>query len=213
MPIDAVVFDIGRVLIDWQPEAFYDHRIGPDRRRALFAEVDLYGMNEGVDRGDDLGEAVAALAARHPAWEAEIRMWQDDWLEMASPAFPDAVAVLKAVKAGGLPVFALTNFGDATYDIARAAYPFFDLFDRAYVSARLRAMKPAPRIYEILETDSGVAPGRLIFTDDKAENIAAAAARGWKTHLFEGARGWAARLVSEGVLDAAVLAEGVLADA
>ncbi|ANB33100.1 2-haloacid dehalogenase [Rhodovulum sulfidophilum] len=213
MPIDAVVFDIGRVLIDWQPEAFYDRRIGPDRRRALFAEVDLYGMNEGVDRGDDFGAAVAALAARHPGWEAEIRMWQDDWLEMASPALPESVAVLKAVKAAGLPVFALSNFGNGPFEIARRAYPFFELFDRLYVSARLRVLKPDPRIYEILETDSGIAPERLIFTDDKAENIAAAAARGWKTHLFEGGRGWAARLVAEGVLDAADLADGPLAHA
>ncbi|RAP40780.1 haloacid dehalogenase [Rhodovulum viride] len=208
MPIDAVVFDIGRVLIDWQPEAFYDRCLGEDRRRRLFAEVDLHGMNEGVDGGDPLSDAVEALAVRHPDWAAEIRMWRDNWLDMASPAFPDTVAVLKAVKATGIPVFALTNFGDATYDIARAAYPFFDLFDRAYVSARLRAMKPGPRIYEILETDSGIAPERLIFTDDKPENIAAAAARGWQTHLFEGAGGWAARLVAEGVLAPGAVGHG-----
>lgn len=201
MPIDAVVFDIGRVLIDWQPEAFFDRRIGPDRRRALFAEVDLHGMNQSVDLGADLAQAVAELAARHPGWAGDIRLWESHWLEMASPAFPDTVRVLKTLKARGVPVFALTNFGVPTYEIARAAYPFFDLFDRAYVSGRLGVIKPDPAIYEIVERDCGIAPDRLIFTDDKAENLAAAAARGWRTHLFEGAGGWAARLVAEGVLD------------
>lgn len=201
MPIDAVVFDIGRVLIDWQPEAFFDRRIGPDRRRALFAEVDLHGMNQSVDLGADLAQAVAALASRHPGWAGDIRLWESHWLEMASPAFPATVRVLKTLKARGVPVFALTNFGVPTYEIARAAYPFFDLFDRAYVSGRLGVIKPDPAIYEIVERDCGIAPDRLIFTDDKAENLAAAAARGWRTHLFEGAGGWAARLVAEGVLD------------
>ncbi|TCM79683.1 HAD family hydrolase [Rhodovulum steppense] len=201
MPIEAVIFDIGRVLIDWQPEAFYDRQIGPGRRRALFAEVDLHGMNLSVDLGADLDEAVAALADRHPGWADAIRMWQSHWLDMASPEIPGTAQILRAVKARGVPVFALTNFGVPTYDIARAAYPFFDLFDRAYVSGRLGVIKPDPAIYEILERDSGIASDRLIFTDDRPENIAAAAVRGWQTHLFDGAGGWAARLVAEGVLD------------
>ncbi|SIO51730.1 2-haloacid dehalogenase [Rhodovulum sp. ES.010] len=199
MPIDAVVFDIGRVLIDWQPEAFFDRRIGADRRRALFAEVDLYGMNLSVDHGADLGGAVEALAAQHPGWAAEIRLWQSHWLEMASPAIPGSVALLKALRARGVPVFALTNFGTDTYEIARRAYPFFDLFDRAFVSARLGVVKPDPAIYAVLERETGIAPERLIFTDDRPENIAAAARRGWQTHLFEAAESWVARLVEAGV--------------
>ncbi|TCP40618.1 HAD family hydrolase [Rhodovulum marinum] len=201
MPIEAVIFDIGRVLIDWQPEAFYDRMIGPERRRALFSEVDLEGMNLSVDLGADLSEAVAGMAARHPDWAAEIRLWESHWLEMASPAIPASVRILTALKSRGVPVFALTNFGVPTFEIARAAYPFFDLFDRAYVSGRLGVIKPNPAIYEIVERDSGIAPGALIFTDDRPENIAAAKARGWQTHLFDGAPGWAARLVAEGVLD------------
>lgn len=202
MPIDAVVFDIGRVLIDWQPEAFFDRQIGPDRRRALFQQVDLHGMNLSVDRGVDLARAVEALTGGHPGWADEIRMWQSHWLEMASPEIPGSVAILKALKARGVTVLALTNFGTATFEIARAAYPFFDLFDRAFVSAHLGVIKPDPAIYGVLERETGIAPERLIFTDDRPENIATAAARGWQTHLFEGPRGWAARLVEAGLLDA-----------
>lgn len=200
MSIDAVVFDLGRVLIDWQPEAFYDRRIGADRRAALFSEVDLHGMNVSVDLGADFEAAVEALAAQHPEWADEIRFWRSHWLEMASPEIPGSVRLLKALKARGVPVLALTNFGAETFAMASAAYPFFGLFDRAYVSAHLGVIKPDPAIYAALEDDSGVVPDRLLFTDDKPENVAAAAARGWQTHHFTGPEGWAARLVEAGLL-------------
>jgi len=200
MPIDAVVFDIGRVLIDWQPEAFYDRTIGPERRKALFSEVDLHGMNLAVDLGGDLEEAVERLAAAHPGWAAEIRLWQSHWLEMASPEIPGSVQLLRDLKARGVPLFALTNFGAATFEIACAAYPFLALFDRRFVSAHLGMVKPDPAIYEVVERETGTRPAGLLFTDDKAENVEAAAARGWRSHLFDGPEGWAARLVAEGLL-------------
>lgn len=200
MPIDAVIFDIGRVLIDWQPEAFFDRVIGPARRRAMFEAVDLYAMNDGIDRGDDFRGAVYALADRHPEFADAIRLWHDRWVEMASPEFPASVHLLHALKARGVPVFALTNFGVGSFEVAREAYPFLDTFDRRYISGHLKVMKPEPAIYEIVEADTGLAPDRLLFTDDKPENVAAAAARGWHTHLFEGPAGWAARLVAEGLI-------------
>lgn len=202
MPIDAVVFDIGRVLIDWQPERFYDRAIGRARRQALFARVDLYGMNRRIDLGADILAEVEGMAARHPDWADAIRLWRSHFLEMASPEFPGTVRILRALKDRGVPVFALTNFGRDTFEQASAAYPFLALFDRRFVSGRLGVMKPDPAIYAILERESGIAPERLLFTDDSAANVAAAAARGWKTHLFDGPGGWAARLVAEGALDA-----------
>ena len=86
MTVDMVVFDIGNVLIEWNPERFYDARIGQARRAALFAEVPLLEMNDGVDRGADFLGSVSALAAAHPAWSEEIMCWHDNWIEMASPA-------------------------------------------------------------------------------------------------------------------------------
>lgn len=200
MTIDAVVFDIGRVLIGWDPEGFYDRTIGEARRREVFAAVDLHGMNEQIDLGADFRAKVYDTAAAHPDYAAEIRMWHDNWLEMAAPAIPHSVHLMRSLRRKGIAVFALTNFGVGTFELARTAYPFFDEFDRAYVSGRLRQQKPDAEIYDTLERDSGVAPNRLIFTDDRPENIAAAAARGWHTHLFEGPEGWAARLVAEELL-------------
>lgn len=200
MAAEAVVFDIGNVLVEWRPEAFYDAAIGPDRRARLFAEVPLAAMNESVDLGRPLGVAVAELAARHPDWAAEIGFWDSRWLEMFGPVIPGSVAALRALKAKGVPVFALTNFGNETLARADAAYPFLTGFDARFVSAELGLMKPHAAIYAALEDGTGLAPDRLLFADDKAENVAAAAARGWRTHLFDGAAGWVDRLVAEGVL-------------
>jgi hypothetical protein len=81
---EAVIFDIGNVLIEWQPERFYDRAIGEDRRRRLFAEVDLHTMNDKVDR-PPLHRNDLCHRRRLPDWRAEIRMWHDHWLELASP--------------------------------------------------------------------------------------------------------------------------------
>lgn len=198
---EAVIFDIGNVLFEWHPERFYDRRIGPERRRALFDAVDLHGMNERIDLGADFTGTIYATADAHPEYRDEIRMWRDDWLEMAQPLIPGALHLMRALQACGVPVFALTNFGIGSFDYAAdTTYPFLRDFDRAYVSGHLGVLKPDPRIYEIVEQDCGIAPERLLFADDRADNITAAQARGWQTHLFDGAAGWAARLVAAGLL-------------
>ncbi|ETX27897.1 HAD family hydrolase [Roseivivax isoporae] len=203
MTIGAVVFDIGNVLIEWQPERHYDAVIGRARREALFAEVDLHTMNDAIDRGGDFRETVMACADRHPDWADEIRLWHDSWLRLAGPAIPQSVAALRGLRDAGVPVFALSNFGVGTFAVAEPEYPFLAEFDRRYISGHMGMAKPDHDIYAALEEDCGVPPGQLLFTDDRADNIAVAAARGWQTHLFEGPEGWLARLRAEGLLTAA----------
>lgn len=200
MQPEAVVFDIGNVLTHWQPEAFYDRMIGEARRRALFQAADLPQMNALIDDGALFRETIYDRADRHPEWRAEIRMWHDRWIELFGPRIEGSIALMRALRAKGVPVFALTNFGSSTYDEARDKLDFLNEFDREYVSGRLFVSKPEPRIYQIVEDDSGIPPDRLIFTDDRAENITAAARRGWRTHQFESWQGWARRLVAEGLL-------------
>lgn len=198
---EAVVFDIGNVLIHWQPERFYDTVMSPDDRTRMFAEIDLHAMNEAIDAGAPFRDTIYDWAARHPEWTDKIRLWHDNWLDMASPAIPQSVRLLRALKARGVPVFALTNFGDDTFAHAAPHYPFLAEFDRLYVSGRLKVTKPDPRIYAIVEEDSGIAPGRLLFADDREENIEAAQRRGWQVHHFDGPAGFAARLVTLGLLN------------
>ena len=200
MQPQAVIFDIGNVLTRWQPEAFYDRVIGEDRRRALFAEVDLHGMNDRIDEGALFRETIYDWADRYPHWRDEIRLWYDRWIELASPRIDGSIALQRALRARGVPVFALTNFGRYSYDEARPKMDFLSEFDRAYVSGKMGVVKPDPEIYRLVEADCGLAPGALLFTDDRPENIAAAEIRGWGVHLFEGWQGWARRLVAEGLL-------------
>ncbi len=200
MQPEAVIFDIGNVLTQWQPEAFYDRVIGQARRRTLFAAVDLNHMNALIDDGAPFRDTVYDWADRHPDWSPEIRMWHDRWIELASPRIEGSIALLRALRRNGIPVFALTNFGSQSYEAARDKLDFLNEFDREYVSGRMRVSKPAPEIYARVEADCGIAPDRLLFTDDRAENIRAAALRGWRTHHFEDWQGWAARLVAEGLL-------------
>lgn len=202
MTIEAVVFDIGNVLIEWQPERFYDAEIGEERRRAMFADVDLHQMNELVDLGHPFTETIYDWAEKYPEWRAEIRMWHDRWIEMAAPVIPHSVRLMKALQAKGMPVFSLTNFGVGSYDFAATHYDFLNQFDRDFISGHMKVTKPSPRIYEMLEETSGLTGTQLIFADDRTDNIAAAKARGWNAHLFEGPQGWADRLVAEGLLTA-----------
>lgn len=198
--IQAVVFDIGNVLIEWHPERFYDAEIGREAREAMFAAVDLHLMNDVVDRGGPFRDSVYALAERHPDWAAPIRLWHDRWSDIASPAIPHSVRLLRALKARGVPVYALTNFGVETFALAAGPYPFLAEFDRAFVSGEMKIAKPDAEIYAAVERETGVPPAALLFTDDRAENIAAAERRGWATHHFTGPEGLAARLVAEGLL-------------
>jgi 2-haloacid dehalogenase len=198
--IQAVVFDIGNVLLHWDPERFYDARIGADRRRALFAETGIEEMNLDIDRGAPFRETVMAHAEAHPAWKDEIVHWHDSWLEMAHSSIDHSVRLMRALRARGTPVFSLTNFGVGSYDLAATHYPFLREFDRDFISGHLRAIKPDPEIYVALEEATGLSGSALLFTDDRPANIAAAEARGWQTHLFEHPEGWAARLVDEGLL-------------
>ena len=200
MRVEAVIFDIGNVLIEWQPERYYDHVIGPERRQSMFARVDLFAMMDRIDAGAHFGETVEEVALAHPEWTSEIRQWRDNWNELARPEIAHSVRLLRALRARGVPVFALSNFGAENFPLSAAQFPFLAEFDRRYISAEIGLIKPDPAIYAHVEADCGLAAQALLFTDDRIDNIEAARTRGWQTHLFEGAGGWANTLVRAGLL-------------
>ncbi|MBU2937272.1 MULTISPECIES: HAD family hydrolase [Pacificibacter] len=200
MTIETVVFDIGNVLIEWQPERYYDNVIGEARRKEMFAAVDLHAINDAVDRGAPFRATIEKAADDYPAFKTEILMWYFDWIKMAAPAIPHSVALLRALRAKGIRVIALTNFGIESFEFAETKYPFLTEFDKTYVSGRMGCVKPHSLIYEMLEAGEQARPDGVLFADDRQENIDMAASRGWQTHLFEGPQGWARRLVDEGLL-------------
>ena len=198
----AAVFDLGNVLLQWNPEAYYDEIVGPERRKAFFAQVPVGRLNDRSDLGENLSDLVEEFAPLYPGWEREIQMWWEDWPKICAPEIPGSVTLLRRLKERGVPVFSLTNFGVQTLGIAQKNYPFLTLFDREFVSGALQVMKPDVGIYEALEQGTGLSGAELIFADDRADNIEAARARGWQTHLFENPKGWEAALVDAGLLGA-----------
>lgn len=200
MTIETVVFDIGNVLIEWQPERHYDAVIGKARRMDMFAAVDLHEINDQIDRGAPFRETIESAAKNHPEFHDEILMWYFDWIKMAAPAIPHSVALLRALRTKGIRVIALTNFGIESFEFAETKYPFLTEFDQTYVSGRMGCVKPHRLIYDMVEAGEKTTPARMLFTDDRIDNINMAASRGWQTHLFEGSKGWAEKLVSEGLL-------------
>ena len=197
---EAVVFDIGNVLFRWDPEGFYDRAMGKVARTRLFRDVALDKMNAEIDRGAPWHETVERTAAENRRWSSDILAWRDRWDEMASPVIDGSVDLLRRLRAKNVPCWALTNFGRETFEHAQQVYPFLRAFDGVVVSGRVGVLKPEPGIYAILERETGLDGDRLLFTDDRPENVAAAKARGWRTHLFDGPSGLATRLVSEGLL-------------
>lgn len=180
----AVIFDIGNVLITWDPERLYDQLLPRAERERIFAEVDLHGMNDRIDRGAPFRETVYETAERFPEHAELIRIWHDRWIEMASPLIDESWTILRRLRADGVPVYALSNFGVESFAYAETKYPGLAEFDRRYISGHMKVIKPDAQIYQMVEADCGLSGAELFFTDDKAENIDAAKAKGWQGHVF-----------------------------
>ncbi len=198
--VQAVIFDIGNVLIEWQPERHYDRLIGEDRRRAFFTTFDFHGLMNRIDEGAPFAPTIDAAARATPDWADELSILRDNWCDLAQPAIPHSVRLLQALKTRGTPIYVLSNFGAENFPLTQGQFPFLSLFDRFYISGRMKMRKPHAEIYQSVEADCGLPAGGLLFADDREDNIEAADARGWQTHLFQHPEGWAERLVRAGLL-------------
>ena len=200
-PVEAVVFDIGGVLLDWDPRYLYRSLL-PDETSVerFLAEVCTPSWNAAQDAGRDWDEAVATLTARFPEHADLIRAYHERWPEMVSGVFEDTVAVLRELRAAGVPTYALTNFSATKWEIAVERWSVLREFDGAVVSGRERVTKPDPAIYRLLLERYGLAPRTTFFTDDTLANVEAARRLGLRAELFVGADALRAQLVAAGVL-------------
>ncbi len=196
--VPTVVFDLGGVLIDWNPRYLYRTMFADEAAMEHFlAEVATGHWNEKFDAGRPLDEGIAELVAAHPHLDAPLRAWKTRWIEMIKGPIHGTVEILHELVGRGTHLVALTNWSVETLPLVRhdPGYPFFEEFDKVYVSGELKLIKPDPRIFAHVEQDLGKAPERLLFIDDNPANIEAARARGWQAHRFtEPAllRGWLA---------------------
>jgi 2-haloacid dehalogenase len=200
MHATTVIFDIGNVLIRWQPEAYFDTVTTVSRRKQMFAAVDLHAMNERVDAGAPFRQTVYDTAAAHPEFDGLIRRWHDNWLDIASPVITETLQIAQTLRARGAAIAILSNIGQETFDLAAARNPFLATFDALFLSGPMAVTKPNSDIYQQVEDTLNRSPETLFFTDDRVENIYAADRRGWQTHLFQSPQGLAQALVAHGLL-------------
>ena len=187
MAVKAAVFDLGGVLIDWDPRYLYRKLLADEGEVEEFlATVCTPEWNAEQDRGRPFAEGVAELVERHPAHAAAIAAFHERWPEMLGGDIPGAVELLAELRATGLPLYALTNWSAETFVVARERFAFLDWFDGLLVSGEERIIKPDPAIFELLLDRFGLDPGSTFYVDDSPANVAAAAALGLDAVRFTG---------------------------
>lgn len=178
--IRHIVFDIGNVLIHWDPQLLYRRLIPDDAERQRFlAEVCTHDWNLAQDKGRSWLEAETLAIAKVPHQADWVRAWRRDWHEMIPGPIDGTVAVLDELLANGHDVTALTNFADDTFGEAVGRFPFLARFRGVTVSARVNLVKPDVAIYERHAGTFNLDPASTLFFDDMPVNIDAARKAGW----------------------------------
>src|SRR5215831_19076579 len=173
--IDAVAFDLGGVLLDWDPRYVYRPLFDdPADLEEFLASVCTSDWHRAHDLGADITQSCEALAREHPEHRDMIMVWAERGEEMVAGQFDDTVQVLGEVKAAGVPCYALSNMEPDAYRVRRARFPFMGWFDAHVISGLEGVAKPDRRIFEILLYRHGLRPQACVFIDDQARNIAAA---------------------------------------
>ncbi len=201
--VDAVVFDLGNVLIEWNRDLLYRQVIPDEKRRAhFFAEIATMEWNLELDRGLPFDQGVQELTSRHPSWSAEIAAYRDRWPEMLGGADGAAVAVIDDLLAAGVRTLGLTNWAAETFHHAERRFEFLARLEAIVVSGREGVVKPDRAIFDLLCERHGLDPDRILFTDDSAANVEGARRAGWHAVLWTDAETFRHELEQRGVLPA-----------
>jgi 2-haloacid dehalogenase len=202
-PVKAVVFDVGGVLIDWNPRHLYRKLIDDEAAMERFlAEVCTQDWNEQADAGRATAQITAELTARHPDRKDLIESYYARFDEMMAGAFDDTVALVEQLHATGIPLYVLSNFSAETFPLARRRFAFFERFTGLVISGAEGMKKPDRRIFDLLIERFALAPSRTLFIDDRHDNAQAARDAGWQALRFTSAEQLAADLGTLGVLPA-----------
>ncbi|MBV1900613.1 MAG: HAD family phosphatase [Kordiimonadaceae bacterium] len=199
--LTAVVFDIGNVLVNWNPRWLYEKRIADKEKLEYFLkEVLKPEWNLEQDRGRPFAEGVALLSEEFPDYADMIALFDSHWLETLSGVIAGSAGILNQLVAGGVPVFGLTNFSAEKWPLFCADYDFTTQFDDVLVSGEEGLVKPDPEIYKLAMNRFGLVPENTIFIDDKPDNVAAAEQLGIVGHHFTDAPQLYAVLQKHGLL-------------
>ena len=173
--ISAVVFDLGGVLIDWNPRYLYRHLFAdPGDMEEFLANVCTDDWHHEHDLGADIRQSCEQLAGEYPRYRDLIMAWADRGEEMAAGQFDQTVEVLRKLKAAGLRCYALSNMEREVFAIRSARFRFMRWFDGQVISGFEGVAKPDRRIFEVLLVRYGIDPEATVFVDDSRRNVEAA---------------------------------------
>ena len=184
--LTTIVFDLGGVLIDWNPRYLYREIFNDDEAMELFlAKICTPEWNEKQDAGRSLKEATESLIENHPLWDKEIGAFYGQWEKMLNGSIEATVKILDyLVKQKKYKLYALTNWSSETWPIAWDKFPFLDWFEGILVSGREELAKPDSKIYELLFERFDINPEEALFIDDNLRNVDASIKAGMDAVQF-----------------------------
>ncbi|RYU89239.1 HAD family phosphatase [Mucilaginibacter terrigena] len=184
--INTIIFDLGAVLIDWNPHYLYRNLFADEQEMTDFlGNITTSDWNEEQDAGRSLQEGTDLLVAQHPQHEANIRAFYGRWDEMLGDAIEGTVEIFKQLKdSGKYKIYALTNWSAETFPVALERYDFLNWFDGIVVSGMEKMRKPTPAFYKILLNRYHISPKKALFMDDNLRNVLAAEKLGIKSIHF-----------------------------
>jgi 2-haloacid dehalogenase len=199
----VLLFDLGGVLIDWNPRYLYRSLFGDGAEMERFlAEVCDSEWNKGIDAGRPFAEAIRERQAQVPEYAEFIGYWHTRWTDMLKGEIPGTVALLRELKELGRPLCALSNWSAETFPVARERFPFLAWFDRIILSGEVGVAKPDRQIFDLAARHCGLVPARTVFIDDVEANVQAALELGYDALLFTGPDPLRQALVARGLLPA-----------
>ena len=196
----AVLWDLGHTLVDWEPRRVYRTLLDTDDAvEAFLGGVCTLAWHGQHDRGVSMADNRRALIEKHPDKADLITAWDTRWADMFDGWIAGMDAVVAALETLGVPQYGLTNLPAEKWPHIQETYPEIARFDDVIVSGEVRLVKPDPKIYRLAIERLDHPPEDTLFIDDRAENVRAAEAAGFKGHVFDGAPGAIAALRAHGL--------------
>ena len=171
--INTIIFDLGGVLIDWNPRYVYRTIFKKEEEIDWFFEnIATHDWNENQDAGYPIAKGTEELVAKHPEWEKEIRAYYGRWEEMLGGPIHETVEIFKRLKQNtDLKFYALTNWSAETFPVALERFDFLHWFHGRLVSGEEKTRKPFPEFYQRLISKFSINPSQAIFIDDNVRNV------------------------------------------
>ena len=187
--MDTVLFDLGAVLIDWNPRYLYRPLFGDDEAAMehFLGEVVAPEWNHEIDLGKPFAQAVAERIRLFPKHAELIALWERGWPEMLRGPIPETVEILVQLRERGHRLYALTNWSAETFPLARRRFEFLGWFEDIVVSGEVKLAKPDPRIFAHTIARCRLEPGETVFIDDNPRNVEAGRRAGFEALAFTGA--------------------------